>query len=57
MRGAEAIPLTGPPIVVSNHPGADHSVAILASLPPRTDQMIVASDVPFLRGFQPSART
>jgi len=49
VRGAEAIPLTGPLIVVSNHPGAYDSVAILASLPPRTDQMIVASDVPFLR--------
>jgi len=49
VRGAEAIPLTGPLIVVSNHPGAYDSVAILASLPLRTDQMIVASDVPFLR--------
>ena len=33
VRGAEAIPLTGPLIVVSNHPGAYDSVAILASLP------------------------
>ena len=49
VRGAEAIPMTGPLIIVSNHPGAYDSVSILASLPPRTDQMIVASDIPFLR--------
>ena len=49
VRGAETIPLTGPLLVASNHPGAYDSVAIIASLPPRADLMILASDVPFLR--------
>ena len=49
VRGAEAIPLAGPLLVASNHPGAYDSVAIIASLPPRSDLMVLASDVPFLR--------
>jgi hypothetical protein len=49
IRGAETIPATGPLLVASNHPGAYDSVAIIASLPPREDLMVLASDVPFLR--------
>jgi hypothetical protein len=47
-EGVEQIPLEGPLIVASNHPGAYDSVVILASLP-RPDVKIVVSDVPFLR--------
>jgi hypothetical protein len=49
VRGAETIPMAGPLLVASNHPGAYDSVAIIASLPPREDLMVLASDVPFLR--------
>jgi hypothetical protein len=49
VRGAKTIPAVGPLLVASNHPGAYDSVAIIANLPPRTDLMVLASDVPFLR--------
>lgn len=49
VRGAETIPTVGPLLVASNHPGAYDSVALIASLPPREDLMVLASDVPFLR--------
>ena len=49
VRGAETIPPAGPLLIASNHPGAYDSVAIIASLPPREDLMVLASDVPFLR--------
>jgi hypothetical protein len=48
--GAEHIPLEGPLLIASNHPGAYDSVAILSSLP-RNDLKIVVSDVPFLRNL------
>lgn len=47
-EGVEQIPLEGPLIVASNHPGAYDSVVILANLP-RPDVRVVVSDVAFLR--------
>ena len=54
-RGAEAIPATGPLLVVANHPGGLDSVAILASIP-RNDICVVISDVPFTRAFEAAGR-
>ena len=49
-RGTERIPGDGPLLVVSNHPGAYDSVAIMASVP-RRDLKVILSDVPFTRAF------
>jgi len=49
-RGMEHIPADGPLLVVSNHPGAYDSVAILASVA-RRDLKVILSDVPFTRAF------
>ena len=49
-RGTERIPEDGPLLVVSNHPGAYDSVAILACVP-RRDLKVILSDVPFTRAF------
>lgn len=49
-RGAENIPLDGPLLLVSNHPGAFDSVAILSCIP-RQDVKVLISDVPFTRAF------
>ena len=48
VRGADAIPITGPLVIASNHPGAYDSVAIIAHLPARADLAVLASDIPFL---------
>ena len=48
--GKENIPLQGPLLVASNHPGAYDSVAILANLP-REDLKVVVSDVSLLRSL------
>ena len=50
VRGAERIPGDGPLIIASNHPGAYDSLAIMASVP-RTDLMVVISDVGFTRAL------
>jgi hypothetical protein len=50
VRGAESIPLDGPLLVASNHPGALDSLAILSCIP-RKDVKVVISDVPFTRAF------
>jgi hypothetical protein len=49
-RGAGDIPVDGPLLVVSNHPGGFDSVAILSCIP-RPDLKVVLSDVPFTRAF------
>lgn len=49
-RGAEQIPKDGPLLLVSNHPGALDSVAILSCVP-RKDLKVLISDVPFTRAF------
>jgi 1-acyl-sn-glycerol-3-phosphate acyltransferase len=54
-RGAERIPPEGPLIVVSNHPGALDSVAILSCIP-RKDLKVLLSDVPFTRAFSAARR-
>jgi len=50
VRGAEQIPKDGPLLIVSNHPGAYDSLAIMASVP-RQDLKVVISDVGFTRAF------
>ena len=49
-RGFEQIPVDGPLLIVSNHPGASNS-AVLCSCIPRQDLKIIVSDVPFYRAF------
>jgi 1-acyl-sn-glycerol-3-phosphate acyltransferase len=49
-RGTENIPVDGPLLVVSNHPGAYDSVAILSCIP-RRDIKVFISDVGFTRAF------
>ncbi|MCX6566633.1 MAG: 1-acyl-sn-glycerol-3-phosphate acyltransferase [Candidatus Aminicenantes bacterium] len=49
-RGTERIPVDGPLLLVSNHPGAYDSIAIMASVP-RQDLKVILSDVPFTRAF------
>jgi hypothetical protein len=48
--GAERIPIEGPLIIASNHPGSYDILAITSALP-RDDLKIIASDVPFTRGL------
>ncbi len=49
-RGAEHIPLSGPALIASNHPGAYDIVALLATIG-RDDIKIIASGVPFTRSL------
>ena len=48
--GVEYIPVDGPLLVASNHPGAFDSVAIMSCIP-RKDLKVLLSDVPFTRAF------
>jgi hypothetical protein len=50
VRGAAQIPADGPLLIVSNHPGAYDSLAIMASVP-RKDLKVIISDVGFTRAF------
>lgn len=50
VRGIENIPMEGPLIVVSNHPGAYDSLVISANVP-RRDLKVVATGVEFLRAL------
>jgi hypothetical protein len=50
VRGSENIPKDGPLLIVSNHPGAYDSPAIMSSVP-RKDLKVVLSDVGFTRAF------
>jgi len=54
-RGAGNIPVDGPLLLVSNHPGAFDSVAILSCIP-RKDVKVLLSDVPFTRAFASARR-
>jgi hypothetical protein len=54
-RGVETIPLEGPIIVASNHPGAYDSFAIISKIP-RPDTKMVVSDIPFLK-YLPTVKT
>jgi hypothetical protein len=48
VNGEGEIPLEGPLLVISNHPGTYDSIAISAALP-RNDMKIIASGFPFLQ--------
>ena len=54
-RGTEWIPAGGPLLIVSNHPGALDSVAIMSCIP-RKDLKVLLSDVPFTRAFSAARR-
>lgn len=54
-RGTELIPAAGPLLIVSNHPGALDSIAILSRIP-RKDVSVLISDVPFTRTLPSAAR-
>jgi len=55
VRGAEKIPLSGPLLLASNHPGAYDSVAIMACVR-RSDLKVVLSDVALSRAFSSARR-
>jgi hypothetical protein len=46
--GAEKLPVEGPLIIASNHPGAYDSL-VISSLLPRDDLKIISSDIPFVK--------
>lgn len=48
--GADTIPVDGPLLIVSNHPGTVDGLVIIANLP-RDDIRLVISGVPFVRAF------
>jgi hypothetical protein len=50
VQGVEHVPLNGPLILASNHPGAYDGVCIVAHCP-RDDVDLVVSDVPFMHAF------
>jgi len=54
-RGVESIPLAGPLLIVSNHPGGLDSLAILSCIP-RRDVKVLLSDVAFTRAFSAARR-
>jgi hypothetical protein len=49
--GAETLPLEGPLIVASNHPGAYDSAALAASIP-RRDVKIIVYEIPFYHALE-----
>lgn len=50
IRGRERVPLTGPLLLLSNHPGLTDTLALFAATP-RSDLRIIAADRPFLRAL------
>jgi hypothetical protein len=46
--GAEQLPLEGPLVIASNHPGAYDSLVISSQIP-RDDVKIISSDIPFVK--------
>jgi hypothetical protein len=55
VTGTERIPLDGPLLIVSNHPGAFDGLVIVAQIR-RDDIKIIISDVPFTRGMEAASR-
>ncbi len=56
VRGAERLPLSGPLLILSNHPGMADTLALFASIP-RDDLAILAADRPFLRALAALSRS
>ena len=54
VHGTERIPLTGPVLLLSNHPGMTDTLALLTSIP-RDDVLVLAADRPFLRALPAAA--
>ncbi len=54
VQNMENIPLEGPLLITSNHPGTCDSLVIAASIP-RPDLKIVATGVPFMQGLRNAA--
>jgi hypothetical protein len=50
MSGQELIPLSGPVLLLANHPGLSDTLALFASIP-RNDLRVLAADRPFLRAL------
>jgi hypothetical protein len=48
--GVDNIPVEGPLVIASNHPGAYDSLVITAHIP-RDDVKIISSDIPFVKGL------
>jgi len=48
--GIEQIPKSGPVLIISNHPGAYDSLALVSCIP-RKDLKLLVSDIPFSRAF------
>lgn len=57
MRGAHALPPSGPLLVLANHPGMTDTVALLTALARRPDLRVIAADRPFLRALPHVARS
>jgi hypothetical protein len=55
VKGADQIPLEGPLMIVSNHPGAFDGIVIISQLP-RNDIKLIISDVPFTRGMKSASQ-
>ena len=55
VSGIENIPLSGPVLVLSNHPGTYDAVVLSAQIP-RDDVKIVASDIPFIEKMKSANR-
>lgn len=55
LEGSQNVPLTGPLLVVSNHPGAYDSLVITACLP-RDDLYLIATGYPMLRRLPHTSR-
>jgi len=53
--GVEHIPKSGPVLIISNHPGAYDSLALVSCIP-RKDLKLLVSDIPFTRALSNSNR-
>ncbi|RYF71020.1 MAG: glycerol acyltransferase [Comamonadaceae bacterium] len=56
VSGLENVPLQGPAVILSNHPGMTDTTALFTSLACRPDLRVIAADRPFLRALPKVAR-
>lgn len=56
VSGQDHVPLHGPIVVLSNHPGITDTVALFTALASRSDLRVMALDRPFLRALPQVAR-